>query len=293
MITAVMDHHFVPQFLLRAWAGKTPDKKLQVFRLDQRKLLTNRLAPQSTAFEPDLYALSVDQVRGMDKQAIEERLLSRVDTNGSAVREILVRNGSKHLSPGQQLDWAIFLMSLRVRQPEIVAELKAGSASELRRQIAQEHGAMDAIEIDGGALGLEEWTEQNFPGLIENFGLTFFHELVVNPNVGQRLTSMRWWVRDLGEADQQLLIADHPCIFTTGIEDEALVVALPIAPTKVFLATKSEHVASAIAKSAPSELALRVNESSLNQARKRVYATDLSLMPLISFAHGKRHRSVE
>ena len=73
-----------------------------------------------------------------------------------------------------------------------------------------------------------------------------------------------------------LFLADQPCIFTMSIDDADLVIALPIGPRKAFMATKSEHVATIMRRQRPKDLLMRINESSLNQARVRVYARDSS-----------------
>jgi hypothetical protein len=51
-----MRHHYVPQFLLRAWAETMPDKKVEIHRLDRPDLPSSRHSPKYTAYEENLYA---------------------------------------------------------------------------------------------------------------------------------------------------------------------------------------------------------------------------------------------
>src|SRR3954466_5074090 len=70
---ANMKHHYLPQFLQRAWAG--PDGKVTVFRIDlaevDREVVLSRTTPEYTGFEHNLWSLSQDQILGMKRDAVE------------------------------------------------------------------------------------------------------------------------------------------------------------------------------------------------------------------------------
>ncbi len=171
------------------------------------------------------------------------------------------------------MDWARFLMSLRLRQPDIVEMLKRESTQYLKATLNENYEELAAPE---DAPTLEEWTEQQYPGLIENFGLSFFHELVDNQEIGTKILKMKWWLWDFSEAPYDLLLSDHPCIFVHGLDDPDCVIALPIHPRKAFMATRSDEVAKIMRNQRQRDLAVRLNESSVNQARARIYACNES-----------------
>jgi hypothetical protein len=110
--------------------------------------------------------------------------------------------------------------------------------------------------------------------LIENFGLSFFHNIVGNEEVGKKILHFMWGVMDVSQGKHELLLGDHPCIYIGDIDAPELAIALPISPTKVFLAVRGNRVAKTLKKIGPSMLALRVNESTVNQANQRIYARD-------------------
>lgn len=112
-----MRHHYVPQFLLRAWAETRPDKKVEVFRLDNLGVPSSRRAPKYTAYEKNLYALTMPLVAGMEQQAVEEHLLRHIDNLAAGVLRKMTTTGFNGLTPENRSDWARFLMSLRLRQP--------------------------------------------------------------------------------------------------------------------------------------------------------------------------------
>lgn len=269
-----MRHHYVPQFLLAAWAEGAADWRLEVFRLDLPNLPTSRHAPRYTAFEDNLYALTRPVVAGMRQQAVETLVLRRVDEMAANVRRKMIAQGLASLAPDERMDWARFLMSLRVRQPAMVAYLRTEAEQGLRESLRS--NPIDYEELAGRSdpPSLEVWTEDRFPGLIENFGLSFFHELVDNAEIGTLLMNMRWWLWDLSDQPHDLLLADDPCIISSAIRDPNVMLALPISPRKLFAATRGDDVAGTLRRLPRRTIAMRVNESSANQARVRIYSRD-------------------
>jgi hypothetical protein len=287
-----MRHHYVPQFLLRAWGETQPDQKFEVFRLDLPGLPSSRRTAKYTAYEDNLYALTMPVVAGMEQQAVERHLLGRIDDLAAGVLRRLTTTGLAGLTLDDRCDWTRFLMSLRLRQPALIQQLRTESSEYLQASLIDQPEEYDAIAGIDDPPTLLEWTRKNYPGLIENVGMSFFRDLVDNARIGEKIIRMRWWLWDFTREHNDLLLADQPCVFTTGIDDADLVLALPIGPRKAFMATKSERVATIMRRQRPKDLLMRINESSLNQARIRVYARDTTPRRFICNRLAKR-RSTE
>jgi len=271
-----MKHHYVPVFLQRAWAGASPDRKVEVFRLDLDGIPSSRRCPKYTGYEEDLWALSKDQVAGMSCQALEKLLFSRIDNDAAIVRRKLEEQGLRVLTSDDRENWARFLMSLRLRQPDLVRTLKDESAEQLRTVLGEQPEQYEKLAGCDDPPSLVEWTEKKYPGLIENFGLSFFAELGDIPEVGISLMRMKWWIWDFSATPHDLVLADNPCIFTSGITDPNLIVALPISPKKAFLAIQTGRVSESLRRQNRKTLVQRINESSVLQACVRIYARDKS-----------------
>lgn len=276
-----MKHHYVPQFLLRAWAKGSLDGKVEDFRLDLERVRSSRRAPKSTGYIDDLYALSMPAVAGMEKQAVEKIFLQQVDNSAAITHRKLVEHGLRSLTIADRFNWVQFIMSLRTRQPDVVQKLKTESADHLTKTLGLQPEEYEELAKNGDAPTLVEWAEQRFPGVIENFGLSFFHDIVSNPEVGDKISKMKWWIWEFENVPFDLLLADHACIFTKGIDDPNLIIALPISPKKAFMATNSETSSSILRQQVPKQLAMHLNEASLNQARTRIYARNASPMRFI------------
>ena len=222
-----MRHHIVPRFLLRAWSDGASDGMFQEFRLDLKGLPTTRRMPKATAYQDNLYALTRPVVAGMSRQAIETDLLRHIDNYAAPVRVKMEKHGLKSLSITERQDWVRLLMSLRARQPDIVSKIRTEGTRNFRQSLLNDPEQYEALDEEDDAPTLEEWVEQRFPGLIENFGLSYFPKLVDNKEVGTKILHLRWWLWDLGNAKHELLLADNPCIFTGDIDAPELIVALP------------------------------------------------------------------
>lgn len=282
-----MRNHYVPEFLLRGWSESTPDGRVEVFRFDLDRLRSDRHARRYTGFENDLYALTEPEVAGMEKHAVEKYFLRRVDNEAALVHTKLVEHGLKDLTLAERSAWVRFLVSLPVRQPNIVLELRREAADHLRNRLRSNPEEFEALSGDEIVPTPEEWTERQFPGLIENFGMSFFHELVDNPDVGNRILRTKWWLWDFSGTGRELVLADVPLILTTGIDDPNLIIALPITFDKAFMTTRSEQAATALRSHDARSLAERINQSSVMQARVRVYARNRN--PL-RFIQNRLHR---
>lgn len=269
-----MRHHYVPQFLLRSWAGTTADGRVETFRLDLPNLPVSRHAPKHTAYEHDLYALTMDEVAGMSKQAVETHCLRLIDEAAAQVLTKLLSKGLKNLSHEERCDWARFIMSLRLRQPEVVQRWKLEASATLQSQLAQSPEEYQALAQEDDPATLSEYVEQLYPGLIDNFGLSTFSKHMDDARIRNKLLCLTWWLWDFSESKYDLMLADHPCIFTAKIDNPRLILALPIAPRKAFLATASDEVVAIMRGQDQTTLAVRLNESSVGQARVRVYARD-------------------
>lgn len=268
-----MRNHYVPQFLQRPWTSKH-DGALQVIHITATGVHSTRKTPKSTGYQEDLLSLTRDTIGQRSKHDIEKVVLQQVDNDAALIRAKLHDRQLKTLTHDERCAWVRFIMSLRVRDPAIVRELVSQSDQELRRSLTEDHDDYVQLSDDGGPASLEAWTELKFPGLIENFGLTFFHDLLNDDKIGNKLLQLKWWVFDVSPAPHPLLLGDRPCIFFEGIDDPNLSIALPIAPDKVFIATRGEKLASGLPRIAVSTLVARVNEATVAQASKYIYARD-------------------
>ena len=271
-----MKHHFIPQFLLKAWASTTEDKKLEVFRLDLPHFPSSRRTPEYTGYEENLYTLTEPVVADVRQQSAETDFLQCVDSDGARVLHKLNTTGFTDLRPQDQVIWAYFIESLLFRTPDAISWLRDMARNILEASLNENPEEYDTIAETCDPHTLADFVEENFPGYIENFGIMSLGKLVCDQERVDKILRMRWWLLDFSGQKSHLLLADRPCIFTTNIDDPDLIIALPIGPWKAFMATKTDEVANTIGQRRRQDLLMKINESSLSQAKQRVYARDAS-----------------
>ncbi len=210
----------------------------------------------------------------MDKHAVERAVLQSVDHEASLIRQKLEATQLASITFEERCAWVRFIMSLQIRQPHIVSQLRSKAAETLRTKLAERPAEYEALVDDDVPPTLEAWTELMFPGAIENFGLSFFHKLLNDETVGTKLLHLRWWVWDFAECSNHLLLGDRPCVFAGGIDDPNLAVMLPISPTKAFIATRGDKTALALSEAKSPMLLGKFNNATVKQAFERVFALD-------------------
>ena len=271
-----MRHHYVPKFLLKAWSSTTNDEKVEGFRTDLPNAPSKRWAPKATGYEDNLYALSQPSVAGVNKQDVETGPLQTLDSNAARVLEKLHSSGLSCLTHDDLRFWVYFVMSLKIRTPDAVNLIRTEGSAYLASSLNDKPEEYDAISDVSDPSTLTRWTEKHMPGLLDNFGVLSIDKLIFNQKVAVELLRMTWWIWNFEGQKNHLLLSDRPCIFTTNWDGPDLVVALPIGPRKAFMMTKGERVANIMKSQRRRDLLTRINESSLNQAKSRIYARDRS-----------------
>lgn len=271
-----MKHHFVPEFLLRAWANTTADGMIEVFRLDLPRLPSRRWAPSATGFEHDLYALTKPEVLDVKQQATETDFLQLVDSEAARVLSALSTRGFEGLRPRDLVSWAYFIISLLFRTPEAVSWLRTNGSKHLKASLNARPKEYEAVMEACDPPTLVDFVHTYYPGFSENFGLMSLGKLICAPERVRKILSMRWWLCDFSQQSNDLVLADRPCILTGKLDDPNLLAALPVGPSKAFIATKSDKAAKVVLSQRRQTLLTQINESSLSQAKQRLYTRDES-----------------
>lgn len=275
-----MRNHYVPQFLQRPWTSNH-DGTLEVYHIDVPKIYSVRVATKKTGYAEDMLALTLDNVGSRTKHDIEEVVLKQVDNAAALVREKLSNRGLPSLTHDERCAWVRFIMSIRTRDPAIISELISRSDHELRNSLAANPAEYVQIAAADDPTSLVEWTERTQPGLIENFGLSIYHELLNDDRIGNALLQLKWWVFDVSSAPNYLLLGDRPCIFYGGIDQPNLALALPIGPDHLFVATRGPALSDGLPRIPARALVARTNEATVMQSKKYIYDRDNSSLRFI------------
>lgn len=149
---------------------------------------------------------------------------------------------------------------------------------ELHRQPEQ---YTEIVRADDPAT-LADFVEINVPGLIDNFGKLAIGNFLHHTTIKEKVFRLRkWCLVDFSGQINHLLLADRPCLLGGNLDDPDLWIALPIGPRSVFIATKRDRIVEIIIQQSKKHFLAFINERSLAQAQKYIWALDNSPMRFI------------
>ncbi|MBY5810716.1 DUF4238 domain-containing protein [Rhizobium leguminosarum] len=265
-----MKHHYIPQFYLKQWEGK--DQKLQVYyRRGDGLLTTTRLARKATGYEVDLYKLP--GATPEREHEVERMFMALVDDEAVRVRDgmltsVLPKDQRKRFA------WARFVLSLVVRNPEELIRFKIDYARHLLMPDPEFQARYAAIRKEDDPELFEEWMVQTDPTYGERQAIVTLTKLIENHSVLRLLRTMHWRIIDTSRASRRLLTSDRPVVMTNGMVHYHGHYALPISPTRLFLATTAIQFADEFCALPASKIAREVNRLVIGQARRFVYSLD-------------------
>ncbi|MBY5728511.1 DUF4238 domain-containing protein [Rhizobium leguminosarum] len=265
-----MKSHYIPQFYLKPWEGA--DGKLEVFlRRSDGLIVSKRLHRKATGYAVDLYKLP--GVSPDDEHKMESAFMAPIDDEAVHARDLLL--GEITPAGGRTRSaWARFVLSLMLRNPEEVAEFKKNYADLIMTPQPEFQAKYAAMRQEGDPDRFEEWMVQYDATHVERSAMFAITTFIEHPRVLHMFQNMHWMVIDTSSVKRRLMTSDRPVMLTQGMLQYAGHYALPISPTRLFLAATTVHFAQRFSRLPPGKIVREVNKMVIGQARKYVYAVD-------------------
>lgn len=262
-------HHHLPVFYLKQWAAL--DGRVIRYHRPHREVVASPIAPKNTGYEDGLYSL--EGYKPEQRNVIEKDFMAReVDSPAVApLRIFLERRPVSELTVPMKQAWTRFLMSLHVRNPGRVRQITEQGAEALRAMLSEDPKEYEAVRNLDDPPTLVGWVERYAPALIDNFGKTLLPGIVTHQATGNELIRMHWGVLGSDGAHPNILTCDRPLFLSNGINDPKCVIALPLSPRAIFLASRDQTRLNRLIATENSALIRAVNESIVTQADRYVY----------------------
>lgn len=231
-------HHYVPRFYLKAW---TINHQITRFQWLQDRLEVREVSIKRNAGLNHLYSL---RHFPDDPQLLEREFMGRFIDDPAANVYHHMCGPEAPLTDLQRSIWTRFLMSLRVRMPDIIERLRIEGEVELRRNLMAEPEEYNALRSPNDPANLLEFIEQNRPGFVADFGIRMLPDLLNHEQPAfRKIYEMYWWTHNFQNASVNLLTSDRPLIIAPNLNEPTCVLALPLTPTLAFFATHNIDVA--------------------------------------------------
>jgi hypothetical protein len=262
-------HHYLPVFYLSQWAGS--DGRVVRYHRPNGPTVFSRLSPDHTGFEEGLYALD----GAANAQMIETAFFSPIDNAAAPILGRLIARGPADLSGEQRILWARFVMSLQLRSPQSVAEVKTVADRIIRANIESEYLA---TKQEGDPNSAYEYVFQQVPQLLANAHKAFLPGLIDHHEIGERIINMTWAVPNLSAARHTLLTGDRPYTTSHGLLHRDCLLSVPLSPSRLFVAANDIEQLRRLSAQTPKDTVSNANNLLVKLAVQNVYGcTDTHL----------------
>ena len=278
-----MKHHYIPQFYLRPWEGD--DCRVQEFKRGyQQRVTTKRVFRKQTGYAEDLYTLP--GATEDTKQNVEKAFMAFLDNEAVQARDMMLA-GQIPRDAKRREAWTRFLLSMIFRNPEEMAKFKLRFQDELLKPDAAIQAGYDEHKDAGDPETFEQWIMANRPAHVERSAILLMTKLVQRDNVNYLLRTMHWRVIDTSLVTRRLMTSDRPILMSKGLVHYSGHFALPISPTKLFLACTAVAFADQFCAMPTGKIVREINRIVIGQGRKFIYGLDDSSMTEVRQQMGK------
>lgn len=261
-------HHYLPVFYLKQWAAL--DGRVIRYYRPNREVVAHPIAPKNTGYEQGLYSL--EGYSPEHRNVIEKNFMAPAvdDPAALALRIFIERRPVSELTLPVKQAWTRFLMSLHVRNPGRVQQITAQGAEAIREMLNKDPEEYNAVRKPDDPPTLVGWVERYAPALIDNYGKSILPGIVTHQVTGNEIIRMHWVVGSSG-ANPDILTCDRPLYLSHGINDPRCIIALPLSPTAIFLASRDQKSLDKLMAMESSALVRAINETVVTQAACYVY----------------------
>jgi hypothetical protein len=263
-------HHYIPQFFLKGWA----DENGKMWRYDRpfKDIVQRHVNASQVGFVEDLY--TIPGVAPEIAQKLETNWFSQVDHRGSEARVKLLETPQSGWNIESKSAWSRFMLSLINRTPENLEKHKmamriywADTPQEIQAMYETNKNPTDPCNFEDYAISVD-------PLIVEKFAASTIPNLSANQQTVDFINNMHWKVFDITGSKFLLLISDALLVMSNGLENPNGHIALPLSPTKLFVAVYDQAMMSAFDQMSPQQLACISNLLVVGRAKRFVVAAN-------------------
>jgi hypothetical protein len=270
-MNAPRDHHFIPAFYLKQWAG--PNGKLVEYTCKSGKLISKPVGPRSTGFERDLYTFP--ELPPDARQYLEEVFFAYADQKASDALDNHLGVAALPWTSELVTAWSRFMTAIHFRHPDAMPELREAAKKIWEASGGDYQARYEAVRKRTDPPTMDEYLPMRDPLLPVKMPVNLIMKGLDNEILCTHLNQMRYAIVDLSAAPHRLLTSDRPVQFFNLKEPNGLV-SMPIGPTKLFVAANEESTFDKLRRVPPRKVVSEVNTYVVSRARRFVWAQDRS-----------------
>jgi hypothetical protein len=264
------NHHFIPAFFLKQWAG--PDGKLVEYSIKHEKVIAKRVGPNATGYEYDLYAFP--DLPAETAQFIEQKFFDYTDRTASKALELHLANADRSAWSVELISaWSRFVIALHLRHPDAMPELRTAAQSVWDGSGIESQRRYEEMRKPGDPATFDEYIALRDPLVEMKMRVNLIIKSFDNDILGKHINNMRWAILDVSSAGKRLLMSDRSVVITY-LNQQHGYITLPVGPTKLFLAVNDKRTLDIFRRMKPAEIVRNANKFNVTRARRFVWAHD-------------------
>lgn len=279
-------HHYIPQFLLEQW---TIGGKLYRYTQPIPGKISRYCKPaKATGFKEGLY--KIPKLPDELAQEVEIKVMKPIDDLAAiAHRKLLTEEGFNKLTSNDRVAWVTFILALDLRTPDSFSAYKTAVTAtyESDPKCCEVQAEYEKTKRPKDPDTYAEYLAINLPVTLEQEPFYALTNVIQNKELGQYIVNMHWNVLEISNGS--FLLSDEPLLMLKGIKLWNGYIALPISPTKLFLATNNAATFLQI-KGLAGSLLHKVNMQIVEGAKVFVAARDTDQEAFIQTHFGKNPR---
>ncbi len=266
-----MDHHYIPRFWLKRWAGDDGRVLRYRKRPHDGQITSKRLPPRSFAFVENLYKSPYP-----DEEAahlLERKFFGAIDgTAAVALSELIA---AKNTIPGEPLrNWVHFVMSLMFRTPSAFRELHISAIRHYKMQVDAGRREIEATKkFDAARVASTIAAYEDVEYLTKRLHAAM-PSIVFNEAILDTLETMEWMVLTRYDDCPSILLSDEPVMRPIGLREERGHVATPLTPDKILIGVSNRQFGEYLRRINRKDVVKEVNKSTVQSAREFVVSID-------------------
>jgi hypothetical protein len=262
-------HHFSPVFYLKGWCNADSDSKIIEYSRPHKKVVAKPVSPEATGFTRFLYTL--EDAPDDQKQDIEKKYMSPfVDNRGAVALRILIERDGEKLTDDIRSDWTRFIMASQYRVPQKIANMTKELGKRLKNNVDSDPTLYADLQVTHSATPYE-WIEKNHPNLVRDAATKAAIGSIESQRVGDIMVNMKWSTFDLRNSKHEMLTSDAPLLRTTGLIERNCLIAFPLSPRFLFVATHDRKVEATFLACGETAIVRWINDNIVRGAAHYVY----------------------
>jgi hypothetical protein len=279
-------HHYIPVFYMQQWTNG--NGRLCEYSRPYKKVERRRTSPKGTGYVRGLYRLP--NVPDAKAELVETIYMQVVDDGASRALRILLDDnaGPAKMTDLMKTYWARFLHCLILRNPEYITAMSILLAQNVGDYVDVIKKDYEKESKPTDPATFEEYKRQFIANPLNTFAPRIINRIVDNQNIIRHMCNMSWNVVHFTNSPHLLLTSDRPIIMTNGVGIPEAHIALPISPSKLFIAFNDEAGYRKVRALPPKELIRASNTRVVEQARKYAYGFSDADLSFVSSRLGKQ-----